>query len=258
MENKKVFGRNESLVLNSNTFQRIAKSNLENTMTVQGAANKTIILLSIVAVSAAFGWLAIDHTAGFSGSAVWIILAALAALLVAIITGINMSFAPVTAPMYALLEGFALGGISAIFEADYAGIAIQAVSLTFATLFGLLIIYRVSRFHVTGKFRTGVASATLAICLVYSGEILLNLLGLDGIPLLHQGGFIGIAFSLGIVCVAALNLVLDFDIIETGARQGAPKYMEWYSAFALMVTLIWLYLEILKLLIQLYASSDDS
>lgn len=258
MEDKKVFGRNESLVLNSKTFQRISIEKFENVMTVRGAVEKTVILLSLVAVSAACGWLTIDHTVGISGSSIWIILAALAALLVAIITGINMHYAPVTAPMYALLEGFSLGGISAIFEADYPGVAIQAVFLTIGTLVGLLIIYRVSGYHVTAKFRTGVASATLAVFLVYGAEILLYLFGLDGIPLLHQGGFIGIAFSLGIVCVAALNLVLDFDLIETGAREGAPKYMEWYSAFGLMVTLIWLYLEILKLLIQLYASSDDS
>lgn len=103
----------------------------------------------------------------------------------------------------------------------------------------------------------GVVSATLAIALVYAVSLVFRLLGLDGLPFIHKSGLIGIGFSLFVVVIATLNLVLDFGLIESGAQEGAPRYMEWYAAFGLMVTLIWLYLEILDLLIQLWASSDD-
>ena len=152
-----------------------------------------------------------------------------------------------TAPIYALLEGLALGGISAIFEARFPGIVVQAVGLTFGALFCLLIAYKSGMIKVTENFKLGVVSATGAIALFYVVSLLLGMFGIS-LPFIHGSGIIGIGFSLFVVAIAALNLVLDFDFIENGADRGAPKYMEWYAAFGLIVTLVWLYIEILRLL----------
>jgi len=153
----------------------------------------------------------------------------------------------VTAPIYALLEGLALGGLSAITELRYPGIAIQAVGLTFGTLFVLLLAYRSGLIRVTQKFRLGIVAATGGIMVFYLLEMVLGFFGIH-FTAINGSGFIGIAFSLFIVAIAALNLVLDFDFIERGVQYGAPKYMEWYGAFGIIVTLVWLYLEILRLL----------
>jgi uncharacterized YccA/Bax inhibitor family protein len=152
--------------------------------------------------------------------------------------------------VYAILEGLVIGGISAYAEAQLKGIVFQAVALTFGTLFSLLVAYRSGVIKVTEKFRLGVVAATGAIFLVYLVSIVLGFFGVS-VPLIYSGGTFGILFSLFVVVIAALNLVLDFDFIEQGARQGAPKYMEWYGAFGLMVTLIWLYIEFLRLLTKL-------
>ena len=149
-----------------------------------------------------------------------------------------------------------LGGVSAIFEAMFPGIVFQAVCLTFGTLFCLLIAYRTGLIKATENFKLGVAAATGAIMLVYLVTFLLGLFGFGQLQFIHGSGLIGIGFSLFVVVIAALNLVLDFDFIESGAARGAPKYMEWYAAFGLMVTLIWLYIEILRLLAKLAASRD--
>jgi uncharacterized YccA/Bax inhibitor family protein len=258
MASSNVFGRNESIVLNSRTFQQIAGAEYEKAMTIRGTVNKTAILLTIVTVSAAWSWLSVTHDAGFGGFSPWLLLAMLAAFVVALITSTNKRAAPYTAPMYAFLEGGVLGGLSAIFEAAYPGLVIQVVFLTFGTLLGLLVVYSASGFRVTARFRVGVFSATLAIFLVYLVDLILWLLGVEGPSFIHQSGLMGIGFSLFVVGIAALNLVLDFDLIENGAREGAPRYMEWYAAFGLIVTLIWLYLEVLKFLIRLAASSDDN
>jgi uncharacterized YccA/Bax inhibitor family protein len=155
-----------------------------------------------------------------------------------------------TAPIYAALEGLALGGISAVFESRYPGIVSQAVFLTFGTLAALLIAYRSGWIKATENFKLGVVAATGGIFFVYLISFVLSFFGVS-IPLIHGSGVFGILFSLFVVVIAALNLVLDFDFIEQGAEQGAPKYMEWFAAFGLMVTLIWLYLEILRLLSKL-------
>jgi uncharacterized YccA/Bax inhibitor family protein len=256
MEKSRVFGRNESLALNSRTFQRVRGRKLNSAMTIRGAVTKTAILLTIVAISASGGWLLIRQD-GLAG-VVLVMLAFPGALLVGTITCLKMEAAPITAPIYAFLEGSLLGFISGMFEEEYPGIVINAVFLTFGTLLGLLIIYHLSHYQVTARFRAGVISGTSAILLLYMVEIILQLLGFTGIQFLHLGGIIGIGFSLFVVFVAALNLVLDFDLIESGARSLAPKYMEWYCAFGLMVTLIWLYLEILRLLAILASSRDDN
>jgi uncharacterized YccA/Bax inhibitor family protein len=160
------------------------------------------------------------------------------------------NWAIVTAPLYAVLEGLVLGGLSATFEARFPGIVIQAVGLTFGTLFALLLAYKSGVIKATENFKLGVVAATGGIALVYLAGFVLGFFGVS-IPYIHGSGTIGILFSLVVVVIAALNLVLDFDFIESGAASGAPKYMEWYAAFGLLVTLIWLYLEILRLLAKL-------
>jgi uncharacterized YccA/Bax inhibitor family protein len=166
---------------------------------------------------------------------------------VALVTIFKKEWSPITAPVYALLEGLALGGISAIFERTYPGVAMQAVGLTFGTLFIMLLAYKTGMIRATQKFKLGVIAATGGIAVLYLVEMVLGLFHVT-VPAINGSGPLGIAFSLFVVVIAALNLVLDFDLIETGVQGGAPKYMEWYGAFALMVTLIWLYLEILRLL----------
>jgi uncharacterized YccA/Bax inhibitor family protein len=171
-------------------------------------------------------------------------------LIFAFATIFKKTWAPVTAPIYALLEGLVLGSVSAILEVRFPGIAIQAVSLTFGTMVALLLAYRSGLIRVTDKFRLGIVAATGGIALFYVIEMILGFFGVH-FTAVNGGGAIGIGFSVFVVIIAALNLVLDFDFIESGARAGAPKYMEWYGAFGLMVTLIWLYFEILRLLSKL-------
>jgi uncharacterized YccA/Bax inhibitor family protein len=156
----------------------------------------------------------------------------------------------VTSPIYALLEGLFLGGVSALLEQSYPGIAIQAVSLTFGTLFVMLLAYRSGLIPVTQKLRMGIVAATGGIMVFYLLQMLMGFFGFQ-FTSINGSGFIGIGFSLFVVAIAALNLVLDFDFIERGVQYGAPKYMEWYGAFGIMVTLVWLYLEILRLLSKL-------
>ena len=167
---------------------------------------------------------------------------------VALITIFKKTWSPFTAPIYALLEGLALGGISAILESRYPGIAVQAVGLTFGTLFVMLLAYKTGVIRATERFKVGVIAATGGIMVFYLIGMVLRMFFHFQIPVVYSGGIWGILFSLFVVVIAALNLVLDFDMIETGVNGGAPKYMEWYGAFGLMVTLIWLYLEILRLL----------
>ena len=172
-------------------------------------------------------------------------------LIVAILTIFKKHLSPITAPIYALLEGVALGGLSAFFESMYPGIVFQAVTLTFGVLFALLFAYRSGLIKVTQNFRMGVVAATGGIAIVYLVSWLMNMFTGSGISMIHESGWMGIGFSAFVVVIAALNLVLDFDFIEAGAKQGAPKYMEWYGAFGLTVTLVWLYIEILRLLSKL-------
>ena len=161
------------------------------------------------------------------------------------------TWAPVLAPVYALAEGLFLGGISAGFEAQYPGIVFQAVGCTFGTMFCLLMAYQSGLIRATENFKLGIVAATGGIAVVYLVTFVAGLLGFPLFSSLYGSGVIGIGFSLIVVAIAALNLVLDFDFIEQAADRGAPKYLEWYGAFALMVTLVWLYLEILRLLAKL-------
>ena len=156
----------------------------------------------------------------------------------------------VSAPIYAALEGLFLGGVSAFAESMYPGIAFQAVILTFGTMFVMLFAYRTGLIKVTEKLKSGIIAATGAIFVIYMINFVMSMFG-SSMPMMHDSGLMGIGFSLLVIGIAAMNLLLDFDFIEKNAAQGAPKYMEWFSAFGLMVTLVWLYLEILRLLMKL-------
>jgi len=220
-------------------------------MTIEGTVNRTLILLLCVLGTAIFTWKTFMERQ-FAMVNMLMMIGLIAGAVLALITIFKKTAAPVTAPLYALAEGLALGGISGMFELRYPGIVIQAVALTFGTLFCMLFAYRSGLIKPTKKFMLGVVAATGAIALVYLATIVLGLFGV-GIPYIHGSGPIGIGFSLVVVTIAALNLVLDFSFIEQGSRMGAPKYMEWYAAFGLMMTLIWLYLEILRLLAKLHS-----
>jgi uncharacterized YccA/Bax inhibitor family protein len=218
------------------------------TMTVNGTVNKTGLLLILALLTASASW--VLGTGGGSGVAGWAIGASLVGLAVAIATIVRPRWSPVTGPIYALVEGVVLGLVSMWFEASYPGIAIQAVALTFGVFGVMLVLYRTGVIKVTQRFRAGVLGATLGIAVVYLASLVLGLFGVR-VPFLNDASPLGILISLAILTVAALNLVLDFDLIDRGARSGAPAYMEWYAAFGLLVTLVWLYLELLRLLAKL-------
>jgi len=219
-------------------------------MTLNGTVNKTGVLLLLCVITAAFAWMQVSSPAGVANTGIYVWGGAIGGLVLALVTTFKKTWAPVTAPLYALVEGFFLGAISAMFEQRFPGIVFQAVLLTFGTLFALLFAYRSGLIKATENFKLGVVAATGGIFLVYLATIVLGFFGIN-IPMIHDNGIVGIGFSLFVVVIAALNLVLDFDFIETGVEQGAPKYMEWYGAFGLMVTLVWLYIEFLRLLSKL-------
>ncbi|MGH9504192.1 MAG: Bax inhibitor-1/YccA family protein [Terriglobales bacterium] len=230
--------------LSANTF-RLAHTDSGESMTISGAVNKTGILLICAVLTAAWSWN--RFTVAPQTATLPLMIGLIGGFIVAMVTIFKKEWSPVTAPLYALLEGLVLGSVSAMYEARFHGIAIQAVGLTFGTLVALLIAYRAGVIRATEKFKLGVIAATGGIAIFYVAEIVLGFFGVH-FSTINGSGAIGIGFSVVVVIVAALNLVLDFDFIENGARSGVPKYMEWYAAFGLMVTLIWLYLEILRLL----------
>jgi len=216
-------------------------------MTIQGTVNKTGLLLLFVVAAAAWTW-GLSHSETPEAAFPWMIGGALGGLVVALITIFKKTWSPITAPIYAALEGLVLGGISAILERSYPGIAIQAVSLTFAVMFVMLLAYKFQIIRATRGFKLGVIAATGGIMLVYLVNMAMSFFFHTSMSFLYSATPLGIGISLFIVIIAALNLILDFDMIESAAAMGAPKYMEWYGAFGLMVTLIWLYMEILRLL----------
>src|SRR5688572_6273066 len=220
-------------------------------MTLTGTVNKTGLLLLLCVITATFAWSQIQFTAdGAVGAGPYVWGGAIGGLVLALATTFKPTWAPITAPLYALVEGFFLGAISAMYNHLYEGIVLQAVMLTFGTMFALLFAYRSGLIRATENFKLGVVAATGGIALLYLVTMALGLFGIR-IPYIHESGLIGIGFSLFVVVIAALNLVLDFDFIESGVEQNAPKYMEWYGAFGLMVTLVWLYVEFLRLLAKL-------
>jgi uncharacterized YccA/Bax inhibitor family protein len=239
--------------LSSKAFQNLPGSgyggtiDVTNRMTLSGTVHKTGVLLVCAIATAAWTWHLFLQSGDLAAVSPYLLVGTFGGFIAAMVTVFKKEWAPVTAPLYALLEGLVLGGISALFEVRYPGIAIQAVGLTFGTLFVLLLAYSSGVIKVTQKFRLGVIAATGGIMLFYLLEMVLSFFGIRFMTI-NGAGPIGIAFSVFIVAVAALNLVLDFDFVEQGVSYGAPKYMEWYGAFGIMVTLVWLYLEMLRLL----------
>ena len=209
-------------------------------MTLDGTVNKTSILLALCVGGAYFGW----NSPGLVMPAILI------GFVIALFTIFRPKNSPYTAPAYAAIEGVALGGITMIFEAQYPGIGIQAIGLTFGILASLLFCYKSGIIKPTENFRLMIFAGTMGIFILYLVSFIMSFFG-NSIGFIHSNGLFGIGFSLFVVAIASLNLVLDFDFIEEGAEKGMPKYLEWYGAFSLMVTLIWLYLEILRLLAKI-------
>ena len=213
-------------------------------MTLDGTVNKTGILLGLCFTTAAISW-NIPNPALMG-------MGAISGLVLALITIFRPTSAGVTAPLYAASQGLFLGGITVMAESQYPGIAVQAIGLTFGTLASLLFCYKTGIIKPTENFKLMIVSATAGIALLYMVNIVMVMFGGgEGIGFIHSSGLIGIGFSLFVVAIAALNLVLDFDFIEQGSENGLPKHMEWFGSFSLMVTLVWLYLEILRLLMKL-------
>jgi uncharacterized YccA/Bax inhibitor family protein len=218
-------------------------------MTIAGTVNKAGILLILVLFSAIWTW-GRFYDGGPQAVGGYTMVGVFGGFIAAMVTIFKKEWSPFTAPIYALLEGMFLGAVSAMMEARFPGIAMESVALTFGTCFCLLIAYRSGLIRASEKFTLGIVAATGGIALVYFASMILGLFHVQ-IPGIFGSGPVGILFSVVVVVIAALNLILDFAMIEEGAARGAPKYMEWYGAFGLMVTLIWLYLEIVRLLSKL-------
>lgn len=225
-------------------------SGAQDAMTLNGTVNKTAFLLVLTLAGAMYTWSLFFASNGTANLMPYVLVGGLGGFVVSLVTIFKKTWAPVTAPLYAALEGLFIGAISAVFELKFPGIVMQAVGLTFGTLAALLMAYRSGLIKATENFKLGVVAATGGIALLYLVNIVMGFFG-KSMPFIHDSGLMGIAFSGFVVVIAALNLVLDFDFIESGVEQRAPKYMEWYAAFGLLVTLVWLYLEILRLLSKL-------
>lgn len=243
--------RSSNPALNDNVFVShvpAVASTVQSTMTLQGTVYKTAFLLLLAIGGAALSWQLPTLAPTLAMPAM------VGGLIVGLITSLVIIFkqttAPFLAPVYALAEGLFLGAVSSLMEAVYPGIVLPAVCLTFGIAGSLLAAYTSGLIKATENFKLGIVAATGGIAIVYMITMVLRLMGME-IPFIHGAGPIGIGFSLFVVVLAALNLVLDFDFIEKGVESGAPKHMEWYGAFGLMVTLVWLYLEILRLLSKL-------
>ncbi|HST61464.1 MAG TPA: Bax inhibitor-1/YccA family protein [Longimicrobium sp.] len=241
--------RTSNPTLNEKVFDRAGYGS-GNAMTINGTVNKVGILLFLLLIPAAWMWNQVMTAWEPSQAMGPALIGGIGGFVVALVTIFKKTWAPVTAPIYALLQGLFLGGISATYNIRFAGLPMQAVALTFGTLFVLLLAYRTGLIKATENFKLGIVAATGAIAMLYMVGWVMSFFG-AGIPYIHESGLVGIGFSLFVVAIAALNLVLDFDFIEKGSEMGAPKYMEWYAAFGLLVTLVWLYLEILRLLAKL-------
>jgi uncharacterized YccA/Bax inhibitor family protein len=233
--------RTNNPMLKEDVFRKAPASNF--TMTVSGAVGKTFIMLILLLATSVFSYMQVMQN---KMNMTVMIGALIIAALTAFITAFVPKISPVTAPVYAAVEGIVLGTVSALYMQRFDGqVVLQAVLLTVSILFAMLFLYAARIIKVTDKFRMGVLSATLGVMLMYLVVAVLHLFGVN-VPFLHDGGTIAIIVSAVVIVIASLNLVLDFEFIEKGARSGAPKYMEWYGALGLMLTLVWLYLEILR------------
>ena len=236
--------RSGNPVLSQKTFSSLSQSGIEEIMTMNGTVNKTLISLFLLVGS---GYYMFNQPSmgilAFCG---------IAAFIVAIVTVFKKTWAPITVPLYAILEGAALGGISFLYNSAYEGIVSQAIQLTIGILLSLLMAYKYGIIKATENFKLGVFAATGGIGIIYLVNFIMSFFGAS-MPIMdiNNASMFSIGFSLVVVVIASLNLVLDFDFIEEGVENGAPKYMEWYGAFGLMITLVWLYFEILRLLAKL-------
>ena len=233
--------RSGNPALNKSTFSNLDSTGSQS-MTLEGTVNKTLISLIVLFISAIYSWQNFSMTI--------ITIGGIGGFILALTTIFKKEWSPFTTPAYCALKGLAVGGISVIFEQQYPGIVSQAIFLTFGILFSLLLAYKTKIIKPTENFKLGLVAATGGIFIIYIINMIMGFFG-SSIPLINSNSMYGIGFSIFVVIIASLNLVLDFDFIEQGAEKGAPKYMEWYGAFGLMVTLIWLYLEILKLLAKI-------
>ena len=237
--------RSGNPALSSKSFENLSTTS-SDVMTLDGAVNKTAISMGILLFAAYY-----TYTNAIMD---YILIGFIGGFVVALVTIFKKSWSPVTVPIYAVLEGLALGGISKLYaDAFEPGIVPQAIMLTLGILFALLFAYKTKIIRATENFKLGVFAATAGIGIVYLVSFFMGIFGSGGLPVMDptNSSMLSIGFSLFVVVIASLNLVMDFDFIETGAANGAPKYMEWYGAFGLLVTLIWLYLEILRLLAKL-------
>ncbi|MDD5021336.1 MAG: Bax inhibitor-1/YccA family protein [Endomicrobiaceae bacterium] len=227
-------------VMSNKTFSNLGYN--QETMTVKGTINKSFFLWAILAVGAYLGW----GSPNVFMPLIWPLI--IVSFILAIVTVFKKHIAPWTSPIYAFCEGLFLGVITLFFEKSYPGIAVNAVFLTISVLFCMLFAFRAGYIRATNKFYAVVGVSTMAIMLLYVVNLIITMFGGAGIGFIYSSSTFGILFSVAVVIIASLNLIIDFDIIQKGAMSGAPKYMEWYGAFALMITLVWLYLEILRLL----------
>ena len=221
----------------------------ENAMTIRGTLNKFGFLFLMVLGTSFYSWKQFAE-GGNVVPMIWT--GAIGGLVVALVVSFKKQWAPFLAPLYALLQGLFIGAISSMYNSAFAeqapNLVINAVGLTFGVAIGMYLLYSFRIIKATEKFKSVVITATVGIFIFYLIVMVLNMFGYNNMPFLHEGSTFGIIFSLFVVSLAALNLILDFDMIEKGSEMGAPKYMEWYGAFGLLVTIVWLYLEILRLL----------
>jgi len=241
--NKRSLFSSGNPVLSEESYRKTAGVvSTEETMTVRGAVQKSFLLTALLVVVGVWSFM--------NPNPMFIWIGAIGGLVAVLVAVFKKEWSPILAPVYAGLEGLALGAITAIYASLYEGIVFNAITLTVALLLAMLFLYQTRIIKVTDKLRSGIMMATLGIFLVYLVNMVLGFFGMS-VPYLHSGGVVGIGISLFIVGIASLNLLLDFDQFEKGEQYGAPKYMEWFSALGLLVTLVWLYLEILRLLSKL-------
>ncbi len=234
--------------LNDKTFDNLPATSGSETMTLDGVAAKSLILFALCVGVGTIGWRIAAQESALLGP---LLLGSLiAALVVALVTVFKKTVSPVTAPLYAVLEGFLLGAISQLYERQFQGIVLQSLLLTGGIFLAMLMIYRTRLIRPTENFKLGLAAATGGIFLYYIAHLILSFFGSE-LPLINSTSGFGIGFTVFVIIIAALNLVVDFDFIEQGVEKQAPKYMEWYASFGLFVTLVWLYLEILRLMAKL-------
>ena len=247
--------RTSNPIFGKRTFeQAYANSYGEETMTLNGTINKTILVLLFVLAAAFYTWRQFfevydpsNPSIAISSIVKFLAIGGIGGFIIAMVATFTPKWSGFTTPIYAIFEGMFLGGLSAIFEAQYPGLVIRAVALTFAVFFSMLLIYRQRIIKVTGSFRRGMLSALFGLMMVYLVSWIAGMFGAN-VSYLYGGGTFGLVFSLIVTGISAFSLMLDFDFIEKNAAYRAPKYMEWYSVFGLLVSLVWLYINILRLL----------